>query len=368
MLTGYDGRTFTYDTIGNLTNDGERTYTWKHGRQLATLSDGSTTWTYTYNADGMRTKRSNGATTYNYVYNGSQLTQMTVGSNTLYISYDASGRPFTLNYNGAVYYYVLNMLGDVVGIANSAGTLVVRYWYDAWGYAESCTGTMASTLGVLNPLRYRGYVYDQETELYYLQSRYYNPERGRFLNADAYISTGQGFTGNNMFAYCNNNPVNGHDPCGTCFHRWDFWNDCEKCGGKTIEDKWSGIITWCKDAYDTISSVQQQQTAIQNQIIMEQTDILKGTAEHLWNAYEHSIELETQTQHEKTIAIKHEIEKLTEDPIQGGDFIAMAGGNVLTYGSYVSVVMSPTPIGVVTLGFSLAFSLWSTLRYYDVIK
>ena len=60
---------------------------------------------------------------------------------------------------------------------------------------------------------------------------------GRFINADNYPSTGQGLLGNNMFAYCNNNPVNGCDPCGTCFHRWDFWNDCENCGGETIKDK-----------------------------------------------------------------------------------------------------------------------------------
>ena len=66
---------------------------------------------------------------------------------------------------------------------------------------------MASTLGVLNPLTYRSYIYDHETGLYYLQSRYYNPTWGRFLNADAFVSTGQGLLGNNMFAYCNNNPV-----------------------------------------------------------------------------------------------------------------------------------------------------------------
>lgn len=73
---------------------------------------------------------------------------------------------------------------------------------------------MASTLGAQNPLRYRGYVYDTETEYYYLQSRYYDPEIGRFINADAFVSTGQGFVGYNMFVYCGNNSVRYSDSTG----------------------------------------------------------------------------------------------------------------------------------------------------------
>ena len=129
------------------------------------MTDGTTTWTYTYDANGMRTSRSNGTTTYKYVYNGSSLVQMTVGSNTLYFTSD------TVTLNGITYYYVKNLHGDIVAILNSSGTAVVQYTYDAWGKVLSITGSMASTLGTLNPLRYRGYVYDQETGLYYLRSR-----------------------------------------------------------------------------------------------------------------------------------------------------------------------------------------------------
>ena len=93
-----------------------------------------------------------------------------------------------------------------------------------------------------------------ETGLYYLQSRYYAPTIGRFINADSLVFIGQCVLGNNMFAYCLNNPANGCDPCGTCFHRWDFWNDCEKCGGKTIGDKWNGIAQWCEDAYNYVTN------------------------------------------------------------------------------------------------------------------
>ena len=217
LLTSYNGRSFSYDAIGNLTNDGVWTYTWKHGRELASMTKGSTTWTYTYNADGLRIRRNYGSTTYTYVYNDGLLTQVTLDAGTysvpMYITYDANGLPFTIDYNGVVYYYVLNAFGDVIGLANTAGVLVVEYIYDAWGNQVYCTGSFWNTLGKHNPLRYRSYIYDEETGLYYLQSRYYNPEIGRFINADSLLSQGA-IQGNNMFAYCLNNPVNMADTTG----------------------------------------------------------------------------------------------------------------------------------------------------------
>ena len=87
----------------------------------------------------------------------------------------------------------------MVALLNTSGSPVVAYTYDAWGKLLSTGGDLATTLGVLNPLRYRGYVYDSETGLYYLQSRYYDPQIGRFINADQFASTGQGFLGYNMF-------------------------------------------------------------------------------------------------------------------------------------------------------------------------
>jgi len=169
---------------------------------------------FVYDANGMRTKRTNGSTTYSYVYNGSQLSYMSVGSNELYFSYDGMGNPLKVLYNGTQYHYVTNLQGDVLRILDEDKNTVVEYTYDAWGKLISTTGTKATTLGAHNPLRYRGYVYDTETGLYYLHSRYYNPAMGRFINADVLISTGQGVLGNNMFAYCNNNPVAYADPSG----------------------------------------------------------------------------------------------------------------------------------------------------------
>ena len=135
-------------------------------------------------------------------------------------TYDEKGSPATIDYNGTRYFYVTNIQGDVVAILNSSGTKVVEYTYDAWGNPLSITGSMASTLGEHNPLRYRGYVYDTETGLYYLQSRYYNPEMGRFICADEAASTGNGLLGSNMFAYCGNNPVNRTDMSGKDWWHW----------------------------------------------------------------------------------------------------------------------------------------------------
>ena len=126
--------------------------------------------------------------------------------------YDESGKPFALKYstNGTsfqTYYYVLNLQGDVVKLIHYIPGFeyesVATYEYDAWGNIVSSSGRLAE----INPLRYRGYYYDNETGFYYLQSRYYDPANRRFINADVYASTGQGFVGTNMFAYCVNNPV-----------------------------------------------------------------------------------------------------------------------------------------------------------------
>ena len=213
LLTAFNGKSITYDAIGNPLSDGTWTYAWQHGRQLASMSKSGSSITYGYNADGKRISKTVNGTTYNFSYLGDQLTEMTWGSNKLHFTYDSTG-PASVTYNGNRYFYLKNAQGDVTGLVNASGTQVVSYTYDPWGAPMSTDGTMAATLGAANPLRYRGYVYDTETGLYYLSSRYYNPVWGRFINADGYASTGQGFTGDNMFAYCNDNPVNRSDSNG----------------------------------------------------------------------------------------------------------------------------------------------------------
>ena len=213
LLTAFDGQSITYDSIGNPTSyyNGTRwNLSWANGRSLATATAGSNSLSFTYDASGLRTSKVVNGTTYRYYYAGGKLMRMTWGTNTIDFFYDANGTPYAMKYNGTVYYYVTNLQGDVMRIVNASGTVMASYDYDPYGKVISATGTLAN----VNPLRYRGYVYDQETSLYYLQSRYYDPAVGRFINADSYASTGQGIIGYNMFAYCGNSPVNFSDETG----------------------------------------------------------------------------------------------------------------------------------------------------------
>lgn len=131
---------------------------------------------------------------------GRRIVHMTQGSNDLHFFYDAQNKPAMMRFNGTDYFYVYNLQGDVVAMIDANGTQMVEYHYDAWGNPVAKTGSMADTLGTVNPFRYRGCVYDEETGLYYLRSRYCNPAWKRFVNADEFI----GFLGSvnilNVFA------------------------------------------------------------------------------------------------------------------------------------------------------------------------
>lgn len=193
---------------------------------------------FKYDVNGLRTQKKltradKSTVTTDYILHGDQVNHVTIteenasgtvtAANNLHFYYDASNRPIALDFNGTKYFYAHNVHNDIAAILDSNGNIVVEYKYNAWGKLLATAGTYASTLGKLNPFRYRGYVYDEESGLYYLRSRYYNSELQRFICTDAYLYNAQAKTEeiqyvpceHNLFCYCGNDPVNRFDTNGT---------------------------------------------------------------------------------------------------------------------------------------------------------
>lgn len=225
----YEGQTRTSDvpSSGNpitYYNGKDYTFTWTKGRQLASATVDGKQVSYTYDMSGIRTSKTVNGTTYNYTTLSGKVMRQQWGSKSLEFVYDDGNQPFAMIYNDGstttLYYYVLNAQGDVIALLNADGTLAASYNYGAWGNysvhgADGKKTTDATFIGHINPLRYRGYYYDRETRLYYLQSRYYDFANCRFINADTFATTdANGFLSANMFAYCENNPIGNSDPDG----------------------------------------------------------------------------------------------------------------------------------------------------------
>ena len=177
---------------------------------------------FTYNDDGLRvTKTVNGVVT-TYYYQGSLLIAEETNSQILVYIYDANGAPLGFKYRGVdyasgtwdTYGFEKNLQGDIVAVYDtSTGKQLIGYKYNAWGVCTtSYYNSGSTTTATKNPFKYRGYYYDSNLGLYYLQSRYYDQNTGRFINADSALS--HSMLGYNMFAYCENNPVNYYDPTG----------------------------------------------------------------------------------------------------------------------------------------------------------
>ena len=229
----YEGQSQTSDlpSSGNpitYYNGKDYTFTWTKGRQLASATVDGKQVSYTYDMSGVRTSKTVNGTTYNYTTLSGKVMRQTWGNKSLEFVYDDGNQPFAMIYNdgstSTLYYYVLNAQGDVIALLNANGTLAASYNYGAWGNysvhgADGKKTTDATFIGHINPLRYRGYYYDRETRLYYLQSRYYDFANCRFINADTFATTdANGFLSANMFAYCENNPIMRTDESGEFFN------------------------------------------------------------------------------------------------------------------------------------------------------
>ena len=264
LLTNFNGTQITYDEIGNPLTIGSKNLTWL-GRQLQSITDGEKIIEYAYNGDGNRVSKTVNGVKTEFIYNGDILAGQITGDDKIVFMYDNKSDIFGFIYNDTEYYYIKNAQNDVIAIADENGNVLVNYTYDPWGKVISITDKdgnellqeptvdetattvadelitksatvdettkdvdTATKIAFLNPIRYRSYYYDSETEWYYLKTRYYSPDMCRFINADGYVQTGQGMLDKNMFAYCENNPSSRIDAYG---------------------DSWSDIKNWFSNAF-----------------------------------------------------------------------------------------------------------------------
>ena len=226
-LTNYDGQNITYDSIGNPINYMGADMTW-FGRQMMSYTTDDLDISFKYDSEGLRTQKVVNGVKHEYYYVDGKLRYERNGdSYEMYYGYDADGRPSIAVKRDLVasknyyYYLITNTRGDIIETRDGNGNINSRFVYDSWGKLVSVTDGNGNELSTDSfayqiSLKYRGYVYDYETGLYYLQSRYYDPETGRFLNADSvdYIGYSDSVISYNVFAYCENNAVNSEDYTG----------------------------------------------------------------------------------------------------------------------------------------------------------
>ena len=211
-LAFYDGEQITYDAQGNPLNYLGHTLTWEKGRQLKSF-DGIH---FTYNANGIRTSKTVDGVRHDYLLDGVNILRETWDDNVLETLYDNEDSVCGIIYNGVPYYFHKNLQGDIIAIADQDGKVVARYTYDAWGKCQISVKSTNAAIAEINPYRYRGYYFDTETGLYYLQSRYYDSIFGRFVNKDdaMIVCVGEKVLDFNLFCYCENDSVVGYDPFG----------------------------------------------------------------------------------------------------------------------------------------------------------
>ncbi len=215
QLTNIDNQTITYDSIGNAISYGNNvTMTWENGKELKTYSDTSKSLnvSFKYNADGVRISKTVNNVDTNYYLENKKIIFEKTGNNYIYYFYDHTGVAGFI-YNNSKYYYLKNLQGDIIGILDNMLNQIVFYEYDSWGKVLSVKDengdeiTNPNNVGLINPFRFRGYYYDSETKLYYLISRYYNPEWKRFISTDDILGSNEDIFAYNLYLYVSNNPI-----------------------------------------------------------------------------------------------------------------------------------------------------------------
>ena len=221
QLTKFNNDTITYDGIGNPLKIGNTTYNWSNGRELQSISNTNLNVSYKYDRNGIRTKKILNNEEISYCLENSSIVIEKHKNYMLYFLRDDSNSLLGFTYQGNTYYYKKNAFDDIIGIYDSNYKEVCTYSYDAYGnilsikYSTGKDITDTSNVALINPFRYGSYYYDTETGLYYLNSRYYSPKMGRFINCDGLIGSSKTVIGYNLYTYCNNNFICYRDAFGS---------------------------------------------------------------------------------------------------------------------------------------------------------
>ena len=293
-LTAVNGNAIRYDAIGNPLSDGTWTYIWQNGRQLQKMQKAGVTAEFMYNADGLRVQKTVNGVATKYTLHGKNVVHMTSGTDELHFFYDAQNRPAVVVYNGTAYAYVKSLQGDIVALLNGAGNVVVSYAYDAWGAPIGKSGSMAETLGSVQPFRYRGYVFDEETGLYYLRSRYYNAVLSRFINMDSVLL--KGILQSNQQAYCINNPILYSDSNGHDFLE-DIWklicdaiDENQRIAQQNAQAELDAKRAVVHSVWDFFQSVVEENQRIAQENAQAELDAKRAIARSAWNLIQKAIE------------------------------------------------------------------------------
>ena len=217
-LVSFNGTKIEYDSSNPLNprKYGSNTYQFE-GRRLVRWLYGGGYYDYVYNDQGLRIKKTDyRGVTWNYIYDGNKLIREKSINNTLDFLYDEYDNLYGfIKDNSEKYLYIRDQLHNIIGITDINGEIVVKYSYDAWGALKNIEDTSSSGIGKLNPFRFKGYYYDNESSMYYCKTRYYVPQWGRWLSPDSieYLNP-ESVNKLNLYTYANNNPVIYYDPDG----------------------------------------------------------------------------------------------------------------------------------------------------------
>ena len=247
LLTRYNNETIVYDQCGNPIKIGEYiTLNWINGRYLNSYADSENVINYNYNIDGIRISKNVNNVKTNYYLEGNEIIFEQTNNDIIYYIHNNVHGLVGFKYNNNVYYYVKNNQDDIIGILDNNYSLVAKYEYDSWGNILSITNQNNidvshdnTHIANINPYRFRSYYYDKETRLYYLNSRYYNPEWCRFISPDNIVDSN--IKNQNLYSYCANDPVNKVDALGNKFSLKKLTKNIGNLLKKAIKNVFSAV-------------------------------------------------------------------------------------------------------------------------------